>query len=101
MGLWDFDAAERVDRIEIIGTEGSLALSSFGPEPLMLTSGGVTEEIAAPYSDVVQRPLVQGIVDVLTGRAHTAVSTGESALRTASVVDALLADYRAEHGISF
>ncbi|SPD86195.1 Oxidoreductase [Micropruina glycogenica] len=101
VGLWDFDAAERVDRIEIIGTEGSLALSSFGPEPLMLTSGGVTEEIAAPYPDVVQRPLVQGIVDVLTGRAHTAVSTGESALRTASVVDAVLADYRAEHGISF
>ena len=41
------------------------------------------------------------LVDVLTGRAHTAVSTGESALRTASVVDAVLADYRAEHGISF
>ena len=101
VGLWDFDAAERADRIEIIGTDGSLALSSFGQEPLRLTRSGATEEIPAPYPDVVQLPLVHGIVDVLTGRSAAAVSTGESALRTASVIDAVLADYRAEHGISF
>ena len=101
VGLWDFDAAERVDRIEVIGTDGSLALSSFGQEPLQLTRGVTTTEIPAPYPEVVQLPLVQGIVDVLTGRSHAAVSSGESALRTASVVDAVLADYRTEHGITF
>ena len=101
VGLWDFDASERVDRIEFIGTEGSLALSSFGEEPLHLTRGGVTTQIPAPYPAVVQLPLVQRIVDVLSARERDPISTGESALRTASVVDAVLADYRERHGITF
>lgn len=101
VGLWDFDAAERIDRIEIIGTDASLTLSSFGQEPLRLTRGDATTEIPAPYPDVVQLPLVQGIVDVLTGLRRDAVSTGESALRTADVIDTVLAEYRAQHGITF
>lgn len=101
VGLWDFDADEHLDRIEIIGTEGSVAFSSFGEEPIRLTRQGSTTLIDAPYPPVVQLPLVQNVVDVLTGQGTDPISTGNSALRTAAVVDAVLADYREEHGITF
>jgi predicted dehydrogenase len=93
-GLWAFDAAERRDGVEIVGTAGSLTFSSFGEEPLLLRTAAGEEHIDAPYPEVVQQPLIQTVVDELTGRG-TCPSTGQSALRTARVVDALLADYRA------
>nr|KEP22900.1 oxidoreductase [Georgenia sp. SUBG003] len=92
-GLWAFDAVERRDEVEIIGTAGSLTFSSFGQEPLLLRTAGGEERIDAPYPEVVQQPLIQLVVDELTGRG-TCPSTGESALRTARVVDAVLAGYR-------
>ena len=98
-GLWDFASDESVDLIEIAGTRGTLRLSSFGQEPLALTRAGETTLIEAPYPQVVQQPLIQQIVDHLTGRGPTPVSTGATALRTAEVIDAVLAGYRAEHGI--
>ena len=99
-GLWDFDASERLDLIEFVGSKGTLRMSTFGSEPLELIQGGQRTLIDAPYPTTVQLPMIQQITDVLTGRADHAVSTGESALRTADVVDAVLATYRAEHGIA-
>ncbi|QIK71736.1 Gfo/Idh/MocA family oxidoreductase [Propioniciclava coleopterorum] len=100
-GSWDFASDGVEDLIEIGGTAGTLRLSSFGTEPLQLTRGATTTTIEAPYPDVVQQPLIQQIVDHLTGRGSTPVSTGATALRTATVVDTVLAGYRAEHGIRF
>jgi predicted dehydrogenase len=94
VGLWSFDAADRRDEVEIAGTGGSLRFSSFGTEPLLLTTADGVREIPAPYPAVVQLPLIQTVVDALTGRGESP-STGASALRTARVVDALLAGYRA------
>lgn len=93
VGLWAFDAEERMDQVELVGTRGSLRFSSFGQEPLRLTTSGGTREIEAPYPQTVQLPLVQTVVDTLTGRGECP-STGATALRTARVVDTLLADYR-------
>lgn len=95
VGLWDFDAQERLDEVELIGTAGSLRFSSFGEEPLRLTTSTGLHEIPAPYPATVQLPLIQTVVDALTGRGECP-STGRSALRTARVVDAVLAGYRAE-----
>ena len=89
-GLWAFDAAVRRDEVEIVGTAGALTFSSFGEEPLVLRTPNGEELIEAPYPEVVQQPLIQLVVDELTGRG-TAPSTGASALRTARVVDAVLA----------
>lgn len=100
VGLWDFDAAEARDEIEIIGTAGTLQLSSFGTEPIQLRVGGEVEMVEAPYPDVVQLPLIQTIVDALTVGAPTP-STGTTAVRTARVVDTLLAGYRSRHGVTF
>jgi predicted dehydrogenase len=94
VGLWSFDAHERRDEVEIAGTGGSLRFSSFGTEPLVLTTAAGTREIPAPYPATVQLPLIQSVVDALTGRGECP-STGASALRTARVVDALLAGHRA------
>lgn len=100
VGLWSFDVAERRDEVEIVGSAGTLRFSSFGQEPLVLRTDDGEREIEAPYPDVVQQPLIQNVVDTLTGRAEP-LSTGESALRTARFVDTVLASYRAEHGITF
>ncbi|WP_210418090.1 Gfo/Idh/MocA family protein [Ruania zhangjianzhongii] len=99
-GLWCYAAGEFRDEVEIIGTDGQLTFSSFGEEPLRLRTAAGTEKIDAPYPATVQQPLIQTVVDELCGRG-TSPSTGESAARTARVVDALLGSYRREHGISF
>lgn len=95
VGLWSFDAQERRDEVEVVGTGGSLRFSSFGAEPLRLTTASGTREIDAPYPATVQLPLIQTVVDALRGRGECP-STGRSALRTARVVDALLAEVRGE-----
>lgn len=93
-GTWGYDADERTDRVELVGMRGRLTFSMFGEDPLVLRSGGTERRIEAPYPAVVQQPLIQTVVDELTGHG-TCPSTGRTALRTAEVVDALLAGYRA------
>lgn len=100
VGLWDYGAAERMDLIEVIGSEAALRFSCFGTEPLTLVGQGASTSIETPYPEIVQLPLIQQIVDFLTGRRDTVPSTGRTALRTAQTIDAVLAQYRAEQGIS-
>ena len=100
VGLWCFSAAEPLDRVEIVGSAGSLVFSSFNGSPLQLVNAAGTRQLDAPYPETVQQPLIQSVVDDLTGRGRCP-STGESALRTARVVDALLEGYRAKLGITF
>ena len=95
VGLWSFDGHEHRDEVEIAGTAGTLRFSSFGQEPLRLTGANGEQRIEAPYPGTVQQPLIQSVVDSLTGRGECP-STGQSAARTARVVDALLRDYRAQ-----
>lgn len=98
-GLWCYAAGPYIDRVEIIGEDARLSFSSFGQEPLELRRDGQITEIDAPYPAVVQLPLIQTVVDELLGRG-TCPSTGRSALRTAQVLDQVLADYRQRNGIS-
>jgi len=94
VGLWSFDAPEERDEVEITGTAGTVQFSTFGQEPLRVTDASGTRLIEATYPECVQQPLIQTVVDALTGRGPCA-STGESAARTARVVDTLLGEYRA------
>lgn len=100
-GLWDFGAAEHLDLIEVVGTKGTLRMSSFTDDPIELIRGDRRDLIGAPYPATVQLPMIQQITDVLLGRSVDAVSTGASALRTADVIDTVLSGYRAEHGLTF
>lgn len=93
VGVWSFDSAEDRDEVEITGTAGSVCFSSFEPEPLRLRGAHGDRLIEAPYPRTVQQPLIQTVVDDLTGRG-VCPSTGVSAARTARVVDTLLRDHR-------
>lgn len=93
VGLWDYDAQDDRDEIEVVGTGGSLAFSAFGQEPLRISDARGVELVEAPYPQTVQAPLIQAVVDSLTGRG-TSPSTGRSALRTAEVIDTVLERFR-------
>ncbi len=99
-GLWCFSGAQEVDEVNLIGAKGSLRFASFDGSPLHLTTSNGEEVIEAPYPETVQQPLIQEVVDALTGQG-TCPSTGESALRTAKVVDSLLEEYRKVNNIAF
>ena len=100
VGSWCFDAWRHTDEVEVVGTGGSLRFSSFGAEPLTLTTPHGQRLVEAPYPDPVQLPLIQTVVDTLLGRG-ACPSTGLSALRTAHVVDQVLAGYRRATGQVF
>ena len=99
VGVWNYDSFQHHDQIEITGTEGALRFSCFSPEPLRLLTAHGEERIEARYPETVQLPLIQTVVDALTGSGESP-STGYSAVRTARVIDSLLGDYRTSHGIS-
>ena len=99
VGVWNYDSFQHHDQIEITGTAGALRFSCFSEEPLRLVTTRGVEQIEAPYPGVVQLPLIQTVVNALTGQGNSP-SDGQSAMRTARVIDGMLADYRDSHGIA-
>lgn len=69
-GSWCFVASDhsKVDRIEIMGTEGALEFSVFTYSPIVLCNGDGRQEFVVPNPEHVQMPLIQNIVDHLMGR---------------------------------
>ena len=100
VGVWNYDSFQNDDQIEIIGTAGALRFSCFGDEPLRLLTGRGADLIEAPNPEIVQLPLIQTVVNDLTGHGQSP-SDGHSAMRTARVIDGLLSDYRNSHGIDY
>ncbi len=88
-GTWCFTAFDRLDRTEIVGSAGSITYATFGEDPVVLTTAAGRREIALANPAHIQQPLVQTVVDALTG-AGTCPSTGETAARTSWVMDRLL-----------
>ena len=96
-GIWCFTAYNEsaVDVNEIVGSKGKLRFSTFGAEPIELhTAEGVTLH-PAPTPPHIQQPLIQTIVNALNG-GPPCPSTGDTALRTSEVMDAILRDWRAK-----
>jgi predicted dehydrogenase len=100
VGVWNYDSFQHQDQIEIIGTAGALRFSCFAEDPLMLLTARGVEQIKAPFPEIVQLPLIQTVVNALTGHGESP-SDGHSAVRTARVIDSLLSDYRESRGITF
>ena len=100
VGLWNYDSFRHADQVEMIGTLGALRFSCFADEPLRLVTARGVEHIDAPYPQIVQLPLIQAVVDALTGPG-VSPSDGHSAARTARVIDSLLSQYRQSHGITY
>lgn len=89
---WNFASAAGEDLIEVVGTEGRLLLSTFRDEPVRLEKNGGVESFDLPNPPHVHQPLIQTIVDELSGKGKCP-STGESALRTALVMDQVIEAY--------
>ena len=97
VGTWCFTAYDEVDLTEIVGCQGKIAFSTFGADPVTLTTRDGVTEFSIEYPAHIQQPLIQTVVDDLTG-AGTCPSTGESAARTTWVLDQMLAGYRNQEG---
>lgn len=94
-GIWCFTAynEDAVDANEIVGSRGKLRFSTFGAEPIELaTADGVSlhPALTPPH---IQQPLIQTIVNDLNNLG-SCPSTGETAIRTTEVMDAILQDWR-------
>jgi predicted dehydrogenase len=88
-GNWCFTAFEAVDRTEIVGSKGRITYSTFGSEPVLLTTSEGNTEFAIDYPPHIQQPLIQTVVDDLLGVGHCP-SRGESGARTTWVMDEML-----------
>lgn len=92
-GLWNFATPACADRVEILGSEGSLAFATFADEPVRWLGRDGGREFAIPHPPHIQQPLIESVVTALNG-AGGCPSTGETAARTSAVMDAILADFR-------
>lgn len=88
-GSWNFGAADREDRVEIIGSGGRILFSIFDDAPLRLVRDGTAVETVVEHPPVIQHFHVEAMRDHLAGRAEH-VSTGESGAHTAWVMDRIL-----------
>jgi len=93
-GVWCYTADVDEEYNEIVGTKGRIRFSTTQPVPIRIFRGDAVEELPVADPEHVHQPLIQTIVDELNGSGKCA-STGESAARTAQVMEAILADLRA------
>ena len=88
-GIWNFNAGQRMDLTEIIGSEGTITYSHFQEIPILLETGGKVERFDIPHPEHVQQPLIQLVVDELLGLGKSP-STGRTGAATSWVMDKVL-----------
>ena len=93
VGTWCFTAFRDYDLNEIVGTRGKFAFSTFGSEPVVLTTTDGVTEFPIAHPPHIQQPLIQTIVDELNGVGQCP-STGVTGARTSWVMDEMLREYR-------
>ena len=88
-GSWNFGTRDRADKVEILGSAGSIEFAVFDGSPLRLESEDTVEELFIDNPENIQLPHVQNMREHLMGRS-THPSTGDTALHTAWVMDRIL-----------
>ena len=90
-GLWCFTVNEidKLDKTEIIGTNGRITFSFFDQTPIELIIEGKKELINTNWAKHVHEPLIKTVVNDLLGKGKC-ISTGESGARTNWVMDKIL-----------
>jgi len=96
-GIWSFSSFSNYDMNEIVGSLGKISFSTFGEEPIMLTTlDGITSfNILKPVH--IQQQLIQSVVNELNG-IEVCKSKGSSAARTNKIMDQILENYRSRKG---
>ena len=93
VGNWCFSAFEDVDINEIVGSKGKITFSTFGNEPITLSTASGTEQWSFEAPQHVHQPLVETIVAELTGNSGHCPSTGVTGARTNWVMGEIDNDY--------
>lgn len=93
VGTWCFTAFNNVDLTEIVGDKGKISYSTYNAQPIRLTTNNGVTDFPFDYPAHIQQPLIQTVVDALTGNG-VCPSTGTSAAHTTWVMDQLLQVYR-------
>ncbi|WP_338472299.1 Gfo/Idh/MocA family oxidoreductase [Niallia sp. XMNu-256] len=93
VGSWCFSAFENVDVNEIVGSQGKITFSTFGNEPVVLTTANGTEQWSFEPPQHVHQPLIETIMADLTGKEAHYLSTGMSGARTNWVMDEMVKNY--------
>ena len=93
-GIWCFTTAtvNASDKIEIIGSEGSITFSTFENNPIILRTTQGEELFSFSNPTHIQQPLIATVVGDLL-HLETCPSTGASAARTSKVMDEIIKDY--------
>jgi predicted dehydrogenase len=91
-GLWCATTHDRLDRTEIIGSEGKITYATFGDDPVELTTATGTRHLPLENPIHIQQPLIQTIVNAINGQG-ACPSTGDTAARTTWVMDQLLSNH--------
>ncbi len=89
VGLWSFNARERMDRTEIVGSKGTITYSNFMDRPVILQQNGKIQEFIIDHPQHIQQPLIQTIVDELFGNGKCP-SRGKTAAMSQLVMDKIL-----------
>jgi len=87
-GSWCFvsDDLNKLDKMEIQGTKGRIVFSGFDFSPVLIETEDEKEEFDMPKPAHIQQPMIQSIVNELTGQGESP-SKGESAARTNLMID--------------
>jgi predicted dehydrogenase len=102
-GAWCFSADCDDESNEIIGSKGRITFSTYPPlsppagrppAPVRIFRGDTIEEMPIVDPPYVHQPLIQSIVDEMNGQGQCP-SNGQSALRTARVIEDCLAEFNA------
>jgi predicted dehydrogenase len=91
-GYWNFAASIRAELLQIDGTEGRVTSEVLGWTPITLTRGQSVETFDVKDPEHIQQPLIQRIVNELLGQGKSP-STGTSAARSSTVMDAALKSF--------
>ena len=88
-GVWCFNSSQSADEelTTIVGSKGKIEFDYFsGFNVRLFVDGQEPQDLTFDMPDHIQQPLIQTIVDELTGKGQAA-STGVSAARSAFVMD--------------
>ena len=88
-GSWNFGCSDDGDRVEILGSKGSITFSVFDEAPVILVNGDGTKELAIPHPENVQFNHVEEMRDQLFGKGQHP-SSGTTATHTSWVMDRIL-----------
>lgn len=93
IGSWCFSAFEDVDTNEIIGSKGKISFSTFGNDPIVVTTTDGSEEFSFELPQHVHQPLIETIVADLTGDHGQCPSNGLTGARASWVMDEMVKSF--------